>query len=249
MEIGCTGFCRRCGQDHQLPAGPAWQAALKLTAELEKERRIDLQQEPGQADVRFSTDYLFGPARGKMFGVMTARASDGSTVVCRAFSGQYNGVWQVAGWVGPVFDPDDFHRVHDVEEQRIKALGREIDTLEPDSPRRDELIAIRKNTSRQLMADIHGLYRFTNFCGQEASLRQIFPQGMGLPTGTGDCCAPKLLQHAVRHGLVPTGMAEFYLGKSNASGCRQHGRFYSSCLAKCYPMLGFLLCGLEKGGQ
>jgi hypothetical protein len=245
-EIGCTGFCRQCGREHRLPAGPAYQASRALMAELQAQERIDLHLPAENSDPRFSTDYLFGPARGKMFGVMVAATPAENIVTLRAFSGQYNGFWEIPGWVGPTFSPDAFHQLHDAEEQNIKALGRRIDAQEPGSQEREKLTALRKNMSRRLMADIHELYRLKNFCGQAAGLEEIFPPGMGIPTGTGDCCGPKLLQYAAEHGFTPHGIAEFYWGRATASGSRQHGRFYSSCPGKCYPILGFMLCGLKE---
>jgi len=245
-ETGCSGFCNRCGHEHFLPVGAAYHGCLELMAELEAECRIDLHLPAERENPRFSTRYLFGPARGKMFGVMVALAPDGRTVTLRAFSGQYNGVWEVPGWVGPVFDLHAFHRVHDEEEKKIKELGRRIEEQVPGSEKQRELVALRKQMSQQLMVQIHNLYRLKNFAGQVASLQEIFPPGMGIPSGTGDCCGPKLLQYAVEHDLVPLGMAEFYWGPATVSGSRQHGRFYSSCRAKCYPVLGFMLCGLQE---
>lgn len=243
---GCSGFCRCCDREHRLPVSPAYQAALSLMAELETERRIDLQLPAEEAGPRLSTNYLFGPARGKMFGVMVALAPDGRRVVLRAFSGQYNGVWKVSGWVGPIFDLDMFHRVHDGEERKIKELGRQIEGQVAGSQSRQDLVALRKQTSQRLMVNIHNLYRLKNFAGKQAGLEDIFSTGMGIPTGTGDCCGPKLLQHAAENDLVPLGMTEFYWGRTNSSSTRRHGRFYPSCRAKCYPILGFMLCGLEK---
>ena len=245
-EIGCSGLCRRCGKEHSLTVGPAYQACLELMVELENEGRIDKYLYAEQGDPRFSTSYLFGAARGKMFGVMVAMDPHGRKVILRAFSGQYNGVWKIPGWVGPVFDLEEFHRVHDDEERKIKELGRRIEEQTAGSQQQLELIGLRKQMSQQLMVNIHGLYRLHNFSGQVASLQEVFPPGMGIPTGTGDCCGPKLLQYAAVHNLVPMGMAEFYWGQPNASGSRQHGKFYSSCQTKCYPILGFMLCGLQE---
>ena len=143
-EIGCSGFCRQCGREHRLPVGPAHQACLALMAELESGRCIDQYLHADRRDPRFSTSYLFGPARGKMFGVMVARAPDGGRVILRAFSGQYNGVWTVPGWAGPVFDLDAFHLVHDDKERKIKELGKQIDQQETGSYHQLELVAKRK---------------------------------------------------------------------------------------------------------
>ena len=246
LPPGCSGFCRCCKREHSLPVKPAYQAGLALMAELEAERRIDLQLSAEEADPCLSTGYLFGPAKGKMFGVLVAMAPNGRRVILRAFSGQYNGFWEVPGWVSPIFDLDVFHRVHDGEERKIKELGRQVEEQVTGSHHRQKLVALRKQTSQQLMVNIHNLYRLKNFAGKQASLHEIFPPGMGIPTGTGDCCAPKLLQYAAEHDLVPLAMAEFYWGLPNSSGTRQQGKFYPSCRAKCHPILGFMLFGLEK---
>ncbi|WLE98402.1 MAG: hypothetical protein QTN59_06090 [Candidatus Electrothrix communis] len=242
-RVDAVGFCRRCDQEHYLPTDPALEPAFQLIKTLKNKGRIDFILPDQQKDPACAIDYLWGPARGKMFGVLVAQTPNGEQVVLRAFSGQYNGLWQVPGWAGPVFDCNAFHQVHDYEERAIKKLTRQIDQLAPGCPERQERIQQRKKKSQQLMREIHSLYRLQNFHGQAAGLKKIFGSDKGVPTGTGDCCAPKLLQQAAFHGLTPLGLAEFYLGKENASGTRQHGCFYPSCRTKCYPILGFMLCG------
>ena len=246
-NIRCSGFCPRCNEQHSLPAEPARQSCLELMTRLEYRQRIDLDSTPDRAEPCFSTKYLFGPARGKMFGILIADTPDNKRVELRAFSGQYNGVWQVAGWVEPVFDLTTFHKIHDHRERKIKTAGKQIDALEKGA-QQQKLIAKRKKMSQQLMRDIHDMYRIKNFQGESAGLQQLFQQisltGRGIPTGTGDCCAPKLLQHAVQHNLTPLSLAEFYWGRTNASATRRHGCFYPSCEAKCSLLVGFMLCGL-----
>ena len=61
----------------------------------------------------------------------------------------------------------------------------------------------------------------------------------------GDCCAPKLLDHAARNNLKPVGIAEFYWGPSNPSQTKKHGQFYPACRGKCEPILGHMLEGME----
>ncbi|UZP67055.1 hypothetical protein N1030_15805 [Desulfovibrio mangrovi] len=111
---------------------------------------------------------------------------------------------------------------------------------------RASLVDERRQLSQRSMRAIHELYRVRNFRGEIASLFDIFPAGRGVPTGTGDCCAPKLLQYAMQHNMTPLGLAEFYWGRESRSGARQHGEFYPSCQDKCYPILGYMLCGLEE---
>jgi len=241
----CSGYCRRCGRHHTLEQGGSREEALALITELTEKGRIDLEVADHEADPHHSLDYLYGPALGQMFGVLKYQAPDGSLGVLRAFSGQYNGKWQVAGWVPPLFAEELWQETNYNTERRIKDLGRSIEQLAADDPRRPELIRERKTISQQLMKDLHDVYRLTNFRGETKSLKDVFLGKGGIPTGTGDCCAPKLLNHAARHNLIPLGISEFYIGHQNRSQTKQHGSFYPSCAGKCQPILGFLLCGLD----
>lgn len=214
-------------------------------AQLRHHRRIDWSAPETMADPRCSTEPLFGTAGGKMFGVLCCRDARGARKVLRAFSGQFNGLWQVDGWVQPIFDVAAFNALIREPEQEIKRIGREMAVLSTGSARQRQYILERRTRSRQLMREIHVLYRLVNFRGEVAPLIKAFCGNGAPPSGTGDCCGPKLLHHAAVNGLRPEGMAEFYWGRSNASATRVHGRFYPSCVAKCGQMLGFQLCGLE----
>jgi tRNA pseudouridine32 synthase/23S rRNA pseudouridine746 synthase len=75
-----------------------------------------------------------------------------------------------------------------------------------------------------------------------ARIRRKYPLPQG---GTGDCCAPKLLQYAYLNGLKPVCMAEFWWGPSPKTEIRQHGQFYPACRGKCKPVLTWMLQGLD----
>lgn len=245
-KLDCSGYCSLCATRHFLNQGESQSSALTLMAELEKKGRIDLHCEATKANPLSSLDYIFGPARGQMFGILEYRAPDGCHGVLRAFSGQYNGQWQVAGWAPPLFDVDEWQQANQGQERQIKDLSRRIDLLAPEDPCRRQLFLERRSLSQQLMKKLHAIYRLTNFCGQVKTLQDVFQGTGGIPNGTGDCCAPKLLNYAAQNQLTPLGISEFYLGLENLSQTRQHGKFYSSCAGKCRPILGFLLCGLDN---
>jgi len=223
-------FCNACGCDHTLPRAPAICAAQKLIATINQE---------------LDTEYLYGKALGKMFGVLVCRNQNGEEKVLKAFSGQYNGQWEKKGWTPPLFDVKKFHSLNNPVERQIKALGRESEKILKGTAKYNDILQARKNLSRQLMKDIHALYTLHNFRAKQCSLFDLFPEGHGIPTGTGDCCAPKLLNYAAIHNLTPVGLAEFYWGRTNKSATRREGQFYASCKDKCGPILGFLLCGIE----
>ncbi|MGG6293378.1 pseudouridine synthase [Leptolyngbya sp. AN02str] len=100
----------------------------------------------------------------------------------------------------------------------------------------------RKVLSRQLQAQMHHHYHLTNFAGESRSLQELV-QG-GIPTGTGDCCAPKLLHYAATHRFSPLAMAEFWYGPPLAD--KVSGQFYGACAERCQPLMGFLLSGLTR---
>jgi tRNA pseudouridine32 synthase/23S rRNA pseudouridine746 synthase len=123
----------------------------------------------------------------------------------------------------------------------------------------------RRQLSEELQMWLFHQYRFLNALGQEkdllhvwqdyhcsARIRKKYPLP---PGGTGDCCAPKLLQYAYQHQLHPVCMAEFWWGESpererladdNESGMvRHHGKFYPACRGKCKPVLTWMMQGLD----
>lgn len=106
-----------------------------------------------------------------------------------------------------------------------------------------ELKQQRKELSRKLQTQMHEAYTLVNFLGNSRSLQQLMPSG-SIPTGTGDCCAPKLLHCAALHNLKPLAMAEFWWGPS--SGDKVQGEFYGACSDRCQPLMGFLLSGLAQ---
>ncbi|WP_373546669.1 pseudouridine synthase [Chamaesiphon sp.] len=99
----------------------------------------------------------------------------------------------------------------------------------------------RKIRSRQLQEQMHDAYRLMNFLGTSSSLRELMPAG--IPTGTGDCCAPKLLHYAATHQLKPIAMAEFWWGEDRQD--KIQGEFYGACQDRCQPLIGFMLAGLS----
>ncbi|MBU0665161.1 MAG: hypothetical protein KJ990_11540 [Proteobacteria bacterium] len=239
------GPCLNCQREHSFSEGDARSHCLELMQFLEREKRIDLLAATAQADPQLTTATLFGEARGKMLGIMVCRAADGSERLLRAFSGQYNGIWEVAGWAPPLFNVTAYTSIYVEFEPRIKQLGRELQLTEHGSAQWRDLSSRRRQLSQQWMREIHALYTLSNFRGQQRLLSDAFTGSGGIPTGTGDCCAPKLFNQAIQEDLIPLGLAEFYWGRENASQTRQHGQYYPSCASKCTPILGFMLCGLE----
>lgn len=244
--ISYGGYCRRCRTTHVLPPGNARFKAIELIARLERQKSLALSVSADAGDPILSTASLFGQARGKMFGVLEGICEDGSITWIYAFSGQYNGHWQVPDWAPPLFDIELFKLLNDPVEQQIKRMGRQLEAEVAGSVQRTLLLQQRRELARRLMIDIHGLYRLHNSLGERRDLASVLITKAGIPTGTGDCCAPKLLNQAARENIAPLSLAEFYFGRENRSQSRRHAHFYPSCTDKCTPLLGFMLCGAAE---
>ncbi len=100
----------------------------------------------------------------------------------------------------------------------------------------------RRELSRTLQTQMHNAYVLTNFAGETRSLRELITEG-AMPTGMGDCCAPKLLHYAATQDLIPLAMAEFWWGNPSPDGYKIQGEFYGACVERCQPLMGFLLSG------
>ncbi len=141
-------------------------------------------------------------------------------------------------------------RMKKAHAERIEALEQRFNAFEEEIAR---LKKERQNRSDQLQRWIFAQFRMRNARGEEADLNEIFRRyavdknsfSSVPPSGSGECCAPKLLQFAYLHGLKPVCMAEFWWGRSPVGEIRHHGKFYPSCRGKCLPILTFMLQGLE----
>ena len=186
-----------------------------------------------------------------------------------AYSGLLEGRNDWPYFVPPVYDaqqPDGYFKT---KEREISELFRgnggtevrgyentsEADgNLAPPYPR-TPVPPTSKQMSQDLQLWLFHQYQFLNARGEKKDLvevwqdyhcspriRKKFPLP---PGGTGDCCAPKLLQYAYQNGLKPLCMAEFWWGPSPKSEIRHHGQFYPACRGKCKPVLTWMLQGLD----
>ena len=109
-----------------------------------------------------------------------------------------------------------------------------------------DLMALRKKTSAILQNTLFEKYRFLNQQKETKGLLAIFNNPSSRPpAGAGDCSAPKLLQYAFQHHLIPIALAEFWWGISPNSEIRKHKNFYPSCLSRCKPILNHMLEGID----
>ena len=168
---------------------------------------------------------------GKMFGVLLYEGG-----YLAAFSAKLDGSYHHEGFVPPVYEM------------------------------MEEPIGTNKEESRRLQRLLFANYNFVNGRSETKNLLDIFKEEKPIipaeewfsselkiknyelrmpPAGAGECCAPKLLQYALTHGLDPVSLAEFWVGAPSKTVIRQEGAFYAPCSGKCVPILRHMLEGLE----
>lgn len=169
---------------------------------------------------------------GKMFGVLLYEGG-----YLAAFSAKLDGSYLHKGFVPPVY-----------------AM-----TEEP--------IGHNKEESRRLQRLLFANYNFVNGKGESKNLLEIFKDEKPIvpadewfgkskivnhksqilpPSGAGECCAPKLLQYALTHGLKPLQLAEFWVGAPSRTEIRQEGAYYAPCSGRCVPILRHMTKGLDE---
>ena len=141
------------------------------------------------------------------------------------------------------------------EKAELKRLKRRVaaelqpfaNSLSGVRKRLEEMKQHRRAESEALQDWLFGNMRLLNGRGEWMSVGEIFSSGgFGIPpSGSGECCAPKLLHAAYLRGWQPLSMAEFWYGRAKGGEVRSHGEFYPACRGKCMPLLHWMLQGLE----
>ena len=181
--------------------------------------------------------------RGKMFGVLVVEDPAGRGCgFLAAYSGLLAGRNDWDYFVPPVFDAQQ-------PDGHFKTMERQISLTSAHAP------LVAKKMSQELQLWLFHQYQMLNARGECKDLVELWQayynrprllQRYPLPPGgTGDCCAPKLLQYAYRQGLKPVCMAEFWWGATTRTELRRHLNYYPACRGKCKPILTWMLQGLE----
>ena len=196
--------------------------------------------------------------QGKMFGVLVVeqdilgspRNPRKSYGFLTAYSGLLAGRNDWAYFVPPVYDAQQ-------PDGHFKTTEREISRMAKESGKSgiSGLYGDSKQLSQELQTWLFHQYQLLNARGEVKDLVDIWQEYYNRPKllqkyplppgGTGDCCAPKLLQYAYQQGLKPLCMAEFWWGATTKTELRHHLNYYPACRGKCKPILTWMLQGLD----
>ena len=210
--------------------------------------------------------------RGKMFGVLIAEDGQGKRYTLKAFSGCVASYYEIDGFVPPAFPVKEFEetmlyyseKVKEIQqkERKNEALFTDNFVSEEALQQQDEWTLLNKEKKQQTLANcitlkkslkeeragftteaLNSLRRLYHFYCIDGKQRNFADMGISAPpTGTGDCCAPKLLSNAFSRGLKPLSLIEGYYGKD--AGGKVHRHYYPPCRTKCALILPYIL-GLD----
>ena len=182
----------------------------------------------------FPIEHLFNKI-GCMFGILVCKDSFQNIVVLKAFSGQFNSIWQIKGWCKPLLNIEKYTELVAKTDPEIQKITEILNSTDASNPLFRTLEKKRTFLSKKAFTKIQNLYEF--FCADGVSRK--FNESILLPTGTGDCCAPKLLHEAFSRNLQPLSLAEFYYGKETKT--KKHLSYYPPCDEKCKLILPLML--------
>ena len=126
----------------------------------------------------------------------------------------------------------------------VDAISAQYNTLT------DKIKTLKSERQQRSDSLQHWLFQhfvMLNGRGESKNLIDIFKNtAIGIPpSGSGECCEPRLLQYAFKQGLKPRLMAMMWVGESPRGVIRKHGSYYPACQGRCKPILDWMLQGIE----
>ena len=147
--------------------------------------------------------------------------------------------------VPPIVSPEQIEKALEKNDKEIHEITNKINAFTvPEPVEGPQLKERRTQLTTESLLNVFSLYTFTRFDGKKITLNEIIALHGGRlpPTGTGDCCAPKLLSYAFEHNLIPLSMDEVFYGKDSPN--KKCGQSYPPCDERCGYILPSIL-GLE----
>ena len=173
------------------------------------------------------------------------------------------------------FEKGEYRRQKAAWNERVGKCREALQALQ------DQITSLKQERKRQSDSLQHWLFEhfvMLNAKGEKKNLLDIFSEWAERtgskcvipPSGSGECCAPKLLQYAYIKGLKPREIAEFTIQQSpspprgssldtNATSCPEQKEVYNklplgglgglsfrpACQSRCKPILDWMLQGLD----
>ena len=173
------------------------------------------------------------------------------------------------------FEKGEYHRQKAAWNERVGKCRNALQAIQ------DQITSLKQERKRQSDSLQHWLFEhfiMLNAKGEKKNLLDIFSEWAERtgskcvipPSGSGECCAPKLLQYAYIKGLKPREIAEFTIQQppspprgssldTNDTSCLEPKEVYNklplgglgglsfrpACQSRCKPILDWMLQGLD----
>lgn len=147
-------------------------------------------------------------------------------------------------YVEPIVSAAEIAQALSENDEKIHQL---TDRINEGCKEAETLKSERKKLTAQSLQKVFDLYSFCCIDGKIRSLNSICSKklkGALPPTGTGECCEPKLLSYAFKNNLVPVSMAQIFYSELSDAAEKKHLEKYSPCDERCGIILPYIL-GLE----
>lgn len=197
-----------------------------------------------------------------MIGVLIAQDSSNKKITLRTVSGISKALRSASTdnddmfFVEPIATSTKIEEALAQNDTAIHLLTQEINNLKAQrntvpgartNPSEEERALTQQRTALTTasLQNVFALYSFHCADGTTRTLTDICAEhnhNKLPPTGTGDCCAPKLLDYAFAHNLTPLSMCEVFYGTSTNQ--KVTGEKYSPCNERCGIILPAML-GIE----
>jgi len=187
-------------------------------------------------------NYDFTSKKGKMFGVLVVRLSNGELAYLAAVSGKLTTSDSINKLVPSVFDAATGNYFINKGMTLLSNFNKQLE-LTNNELEQEEIKKQRKELSLALQKQLFENYYFLNIKGKTKNVIGIFTEADHgkPPSAAGECAAPKLLNFAFKNQLKPVALAEFWWGNSIKTADREHLVFYPACKDKCRPILEYML--------
>ena len=187
--------------------------------------------------------------QGIMLGALVCSDSKGKRVVLKTNSGiSKKLVFQGSEvddflYVPPVVEPKKIDEALLKNDKAIHELTYAIEEAKKNNVQK--VSQLQKEREELTTESLRAVFELYSFCCADKTVRSLFSicNNALPPTGTGECCAPKLLHYAFKHNLQPLSMCEVFCGPSDSHG-KIHGQVYDPCDERCALLLPALL-GIE----
>lgn len=204
--------------------------------------------------IQLTTESKERSGQGIMIGAAICLDSSGNKIILNTLSGiskkiEGSRAEETGIFVSPIVVSEQINLALKKNDAEIHELTEKINSLKnirklknqkytDQTEEEKELVSRRLKLCNESLSNVYSLYSF--YCADKKvrKLSDICKNKLP-PTGTGDCCAPKLLNYAFKNELSVLSMAEVFYGKDNNS--RKNGELYPPCDERCALILPEIL--------